>query len=321
MRTQILGINNPLISVIIPIYNVEKYLHKCVDSVLAQTYKNLEIILVDDGSTDASGQICDEYAAKDSRIKVIHKPNGGVSSARNAGLKVASGEYIGFVDGDDYIELSMYQILLDSILQTHSDIARCEMYGWKPIMKNRWCGSAPQAMELFYPYIYIYLSLISRKIIKNIRFDETITLGEDMKFYFEVVSQAQYISYTPSNQYHYVINSQSATQQTFNPKKLSYFKATQASMHYAKTHHLLPLQRQIEAQICYHAVGFLRQIAMSGFQDKVVIEDLRKKIRRGLVRHLFSHHKLTNKLFALMCCINFNLTVSIYLCCRRNYEY
>ncbi len=299
--------STPLISVIIPVYNVEKYLHKCVDSVLAQTYTNLEIILVDDGSTDASGQICDEYVAKESRIKVIHKPNGGVSSARNAGLEIAQGQYIGFVDGDDYIELSMYQILLDSILQNHSEIARCEMYGWQSIMKNEWCGSAPQAMELFYPYIYICLSLINRKIIKNIRFDETITLGEDMKFYFEIVSQAQHISYIPSSQYHYVINSQSATQQTFNPKKLSYFKAAHAAMHYAQTHHLLSLQRKIEEQICYHAVGFLRQIVVSGFQDKVVIENLRRKIREGLVRHLFSHHKLTNKLFALMCCINFNV--------------
>ena len=96
--------NNPLITVIVPVYNVEKYLTRCVDSIINQTYKNLEIILVDDGSTDSSPAICDNYAKKDSRINVIHKQNNGASSARNAALDIASGDYIGFVDSDDYIK-------------------------------------------------------------------------------------------------------------------------------------------------------------------------------------------------------------------------
>ena len=96
-----MNMSHDLISIIIPVYNVEHYLAECLDSVLAQTYKNLEIILVDDGSIDGSGQICDNYAGKDSRIKVIHQTNAGVSAARNKGLKVAKGEYIGFVDADD----------------------------------------------------------------------------------------------------------------------------------------------------------------------------------------------------------------------------
>jgi len=103
---------NPLISVIVPVYNVEKLLPKCVDSILAQTYGNLEIILVDDGTPDRGGIICDEYAAKDPRIKVIHKENGGLSSARNAGLDIARGAYIGFVDSDDWIEPEMYETML-----------------------------------------------------------------------------------------------------------------------------------------------------------------------------------------------------------------
>lgn len=99
--------NKPLISVIVPVYNVEKFLSRCLNSILAQTYNNLEVILVDDGSTDNSGKICDDYALKDKRIRVIHKQNGGVSSARNMALSVAKGEYIGFVDSDDYIENDM----------------------------------------------------------------------------------------------------------------------------------------------------------------------------------------------------------------------
>lgn len=100
-----------VISVIVPIYNTEKYLAKCLDSLINQTFQRLEIILIDDGSTDNSGQICDEYAVKDDRIKVIHKTNGGVSSARNAGLDVVTGSYIAFVDPDDYIDSDMYEVL------------------------------------------------------------------------------------------------------------------------------------------------------------------------------------------------------------------
>ena len=99
----------PMISVIIPVYNVEKYLARCIDSVLRQTYHNFEIILVDDGTPDRSGEICDEYAAKDARISVIHKENGGLSSARNAGIEAAKGQWLQFVDSDDYIaDLLMY---------------------------------------------------------------------------------------------------------------------------------------------------------------------------------------------------------------------
>ena len=106
-----------LISVIVPVYNVEEYLPRCVDSILAQTYANLEIILVDDGTKDASDRICDEYARKDSRVRVIHKENGGLSSARNAGLEAASGEYLAFVDSDDWIEPETYETLLGLALR------------------------------------------------------------------------------------------------------------------------------------------------------------------------------------------------------------
>lgn len=107
----------PLISVIVPVYNVEQFLPRCVDSILAQTYQNLEIILVDDGARDASGRICDEYAAKDTRIRVIHKENGGLSSARNAGIDAARGEYLAFVDSDDWIEPDTYQHMLERMVQ------------------------------------------------------------------------------------------------------------------------------------------------------------------------------------------------------------
>lgn len=111
----------PLISVIVPIYNVAQYLHQCINSIINQTYKNLEIILVDDGSTDESGKICDEYAQKDNRIIVIHQNNKGLVGARKAGVYIANGDYIGHVDGDDWIEPKMYEHLLNIILETDAD--------------------------------------------------------------------------------------------------------------------------------------------------------------------------------------------------------
>ena len=118
---------SPVVSVIIPVYNVERYMDKCIESVQNQTLKNIEIILVDDGSTDSSGDKCDLYLS-DKRVRVIHKKNGGLSEARNAGVEVATAQYIGFVDSDDYIETDMYEVLYKRITETESDIAFCGIY-------------------------------------------------------------------------------------------------------------------------------------------------------------------------------------------------
>lgn len=117
---------NNLISVIVPVYKVEKYLHACVDSLLRQTYRNLEIILVNDGSPDNCPQICDEYAKADKRIKVIHKQNGGVGEARNAGMQLAKGEYWGFVDSDDSVDEDYFEILMHAMLQYDADLVSCD---------------------------------------------------------------------------------------------------------------------------------------------------------------------------------------------------
>ena len=116
---------NYLISVIVPVYKAEKYLNQCIESIVSQTYQNLQIILVDDGSPDNCPAICDDWAKKDRRIVVIHKENGGQSSARNVGLDIARGEYVGFVDADDFIDHDMYEILLHSLVSTNVDIVCC----------------------------------------------------------------------------------------------------------------------------------------------------------------------------------------------------
>lgn len=121
-------LDSPKISVIVPVYKVEPYLRKCLDSIVDQTYENLEIILVDDGSPDNCGAICDEYAAWDERIRVIHQKNGGLSAARNAGLRIATGNYLGFVDSDDWVEPKMFEELFQGLTQAQADIAVCGRY-------------------------------------------------------------------------------------------------------------------------------------------------------------------------------------------------
>jgi len=116
--------NTPLISIIVPVYNIENYLERCVDSICRQTYTNLEIILVDDGSNDGSGKLCDQLAEKDNRIRVFHKENGGTSTARNLGIAHARGIYVGFVDGDDYISEDMYEILYQAIVDYDAEISQ-----------------------------------------------------------------------------------------------------------------------------------------------------------------------------------------------------
>lgn len=129
-----------MISVIVPVYKVERYIHQCIVSILNQTYQDLEILLIDDGSPDKCGEICKEYAKKDSRIKVFHTENHGLSAARNVGLQIAKGEYIGFVDSDDWIEPDMFEILLRRLEETGADISVCEI--WREDVEERHPGKS-----------------------------------------------------------------------------------------------------------------------------------------------------------------------------------
>lgn len=135
----------PLISIVVPVYNIQQYLPLCLDSIINQTYTNLEIIVVDDGSTDGSGEICDQYGQKDNRIQILHCTNGGLSVARNRGLKAAKGTYIGFVDGDDWIEPTFYESLYNVIKNNNVDLAFCSFY----IDKNGECTAKYQSGKVF----------------------------------------------------------------------------------------------------------------------------------------------------------------------------
>ena len=214
--------DNPLISIIVPVYKVEKYLCRCVDSILAQTYTNIEVILVDDGSPDGCPAICDEYAAKDSRVVVIHQKNAGVSAARNAGLDIAKGEYIGFVDSDDWIEPDMYEVLFGQIPKNNIDIASIDFVSFSEGEDTKAWGTnessvftrnkAFQMICLFNgSAITVWSKLIKAELFSDIRFRTDITNGEDLLVCAQLAAKSEKIGYQEYHCYHYLQRAESAT--------------------------------------------------------------------------------------------------------------
>mgnify|MGYP003300405427 CR=1 FL=1 len=235
-----------LISVIVPIYNVELYLSKCLDSVINQTYKNLEIILIDDGSVDNCPIICDKYAKKDKRIKVIHKDNKGVSSARNYGLEIATGNYVIFIDSDDYIEPTMLEILYINMKKTNSDISICNYNNVENNISKKGSlieiNNSKLSKEEFYNYLfyntyycgYLWNKLFKKKVIDKIRFDEEIHILEDLVFIAMVADNCNNFYYDYNNHlYNYRIRNNSALRSKFNLKQVSSIKAREIILEYA----------------------------------------------------------------------------------------
>ena len=217
------------VSIVIPVYNVEKYLSKCIASVLAQTYKDFELILVDDGSPDNCGAICDEYAKKDSRIKVIHKENGGVSSARNAGIKIAQGEFINFVDSDDTIPVDSLENLVNLQKDNNSDLVCCtyEQHNINGTVKIKnvvdrfidFSKIEAEDCKIFLSSIFFgpCVKLFNNNILKkhDILFDENISMGEDTKFVYDYLLKCGKVQCGSAVVYRYLKNDQSATTKSY----------------------------------------------------------------------------------------------------------
>lgn len=234
----------PLVSVIIPIYNTEKFLPLCISSVLNQTLTDIEVLLVNDGSTDGSGKICDEYACKDQRIQVIHTLNQGVSHARNQGLETAKGEYIAFMDSDDWIETNMIATLYQLIRTNEAGLATCgyiiENEDGRPIYHinevksgklTQWEAIHSLFNDRYYKYKgNLWDKLYHKKIIDkhHLKFNEHIYYNEDRLFIFQYLSHCQSAAYTTSPYYHYVTRKSSAmnlSQKNYTPKLCTFMDA------------------------------------------------------------------------------------------------
>ncbi len=205
--------DNPLISVIVPVYKVEEYLDQCVDSIVNQTYRNLEIILVDDGSPDKCPEMCDAWAKKDSRIKVVHKENGGLGDARNAGVAIARGDYFGFIDSDDWCEPDMYQELLESCLQNDAPVAVCNVFvdwecGWpteyETFACERSCWDASEVRRYFFNgklTAWAWNKLYRKDLIPNLKYPTQAY--EDIPVAREIFTKISRCALTGKCSYHY----------------------------------------------------------------------------------------------------------------------
>lgn len=283
-----------LISIIIPVYNIEKYLDKCMESVVGQTYSHIEIILVDDGSTDGSGKLCDEWGKKDNRVKVYHKKNGGAARARNLGLKEARGEYIGFVDGDDYIAEDMYACLIDA-MEEEVDLVCCsteivfpakmrkpvEAYGQ---VKSPVCFSNQEAIrELLLVQKLSFSScdkLYRRELFYGVRFPEGKTC-EDYPVSYEVVKKSRRVVNIGKVKYFYRYREGSTSKQQFNLRKMSYVLFTRDILRDVIEYY--PEEKKCaEALYIRSIVDTMRSISRSTKREEY--EELSKRLRKLLQR-------------------------------------
>lgn len=239
---------SPKVSIIVPIYNVEKYLDRCMQSLLRQTLKEIEIILVDDGSPDRCPQMCDEYARMDARVKVIHKENAGLGFARNSGLDIARGEYIAFVDSDDYVERSMYEDLYREAVKSDADVVfagfktETQPGIWRDSnevsQRTEWNGEGVEEFMLDMiacaPYVKqerkyqmsVWHSIYRTSIIreKNLRFlSERDVASEDLPFQVDFLQCTKKVVYLPESYYYYCLNGTSLTA-SFKPEKYDSFR-------------------------------------------------------------------------------------------------
>ncbi len=225
--------SSSLVGIIVPVYNTSRFLSRCLDSITTQSYENLEIILIDDGSTDNSGAICDQYAGVDRRIHVVHQPNRGASSARNYGLKLSRGEYICFIDSDDTVAPDFVSTLLDAILTTGSDISSSRMeqvkkgaVAEKRVGEIRALSGTDATWEMLYlrePNMNTPCKMFSRHIIADLRFPDE-GMGEDFYFSYLALSASDSVAIVPYCMYNYVQHSDSTVHKKFSEKRLGEYR-------------------------------------------------------------------------------------------------
>lgn len=329
----------PKVSIIVPIYNVERYLDRCMQSLLHQTLHDIEIILVDDGSPDQCPRMCEEYAQQDSRIKVIHKENGGLGFARNAGLEIATGEYVAFCDSDDFVEMNMYEKLYEEAISSDADVVFSNFFTETKVGKwiasqevkerTEWKGkeieefmldmvaSAPYVKQERKYQMSVWHSIYRRSILEDhhIRFySEREVLSEDFPFQMEYLKHAQKVVYLPQAFYHYCSNGGSLTH-SFNPDKFGRVKVL-----YDIMAEQLKYIKGSQQRLDRFYIGYMRyrimELAASDIKDKRhILANILKEPFWGILRkrypakwlpiyprliYWFSVHQQTNMLMTIM---------------------
>jgi len=283
-----------MLSIIIPVYNVEKYLEKCIESVLAQTYLDWELILVNDGSTDGCPAICDAYAQKDERIKVIHKENGGQGSARNRALDICKGEYIAFLDSDDYIDPEMYSVMMEALIRTDSDVSMCGLktHSGVRISYPKISGEevvingAEEILRHYFLTPYVTGAPVDkvyrRALFEDIRYPEGVA-REDVYIMHRVLGKCKKAVHTGKCFYNYIIREGSSEHQEFSPKFLVSIKIADERYEYIKAnfHALEPLARN---SVYGSRLSAIKKIVRSGSVKKYreIYDELRAYVKANL---------------------------------------
>lgn len=279
-----------LITVILPVYNVSQYLHRCIKSVISQTYKNIEIILVDDGSTDNSGSICDEYKDIDHRIKVIHKVNGGLSDARNAGIEIATGEYLTFIDSDDYIDEDYVKYLYGLVKEGQTLMSICShtvVYDNGTVLKKE--TGERQKLEsktvldrILYDEdidLSAWAKLYHKSLFKDIRFPVG-RLFEDAATTYKFIDKSGYVMIGSQSKYYYMIRSNSISTVGFSRKKIDLITSTKEMCDYCENKYP-ELKSGALRRLTYSYLSTLSQLANSNVKDIEIQKELMSFIRKN----------------------------------------
>lgn len=287
-----------LVSIIVPVYNVEKYLEKCLDSLIDQTYRNLQIILVDDGSGDSSGTICDRYAAQDNRIQVIHKKQSGVSAARNTGLEAVKGSYICFADSDDWIDEKMIETMYENMVEEKAQIS---IIGYDMVWED---GRSQKKSDENAYYVWNQREAIAqwmtqkifkgfmcdkmfdKEIFTEIRFPEDRSYMEDVAIGLDLFAKAETVVYSGKIGYHYLQRQGSATNSGFQERELLGITEAEKMIRFSKEHQGI-YDKEAYSRLLINVYTILERIVLTGSKkDKERIPELKKVLReyKGYVK-------------------------------------
>jgi glycosyltransferase involved in cell wall biosynthesis len=303
-----------MISIVVPIYKVEKYLKRCIDSILSQTYKDIEIILVDDGSPDNCGNICDDYAKADKRIVVIHKSNGGLSDARNAGLDIAKGEYIGFVDSDDYIDSCMYETLYLNAINNSADISMCGYYDVIEETGKKYTQCKEEAVYVWNRKetlkeilqgkrlgVHAPTKLYKKRLFDGVRYPVG-KVSEDTFIITDLFNKVQKAVFIESPLYYYYHRKNSINTSEINERDLTRFDAFEKNCDYIRNHYpdLLSLANDNYIKEKF-LVGRKILLSKNGKEYNNLLKEICKFLRKNIINIFNSSYFDRRKKLLVVC--------------------
>lgn len=297
------------LSVIVPIYNGEEFLRECILHIVNQTYKNLEIILVNDGSTDNSGKIIQEFCEADSRVYCIDKENKGVSNARNVGVKAATGEYITFVDADDYPDIEMFEVVIDIMEKYAASIGVCSYYRNENCFNETIYDEKMDVANAFLELVcdnkfgsYSWGKIYKRNLFEGIEYPEGRTY-EDIFTTYKLINKVEFIAYTNAKMYFYRVRRNSITTSRYKKQDINLVYASSELWTFLKKEHYESAAVRAKDSVTRNAIALIRKMfaANQFYANQVVF--LCNVVREGYPRYLKSQYKITSKLLGVLICI------------------